>query len=107
MALSASVSLHPLSLIYISLLFGFLLDYLSEVCGPCKMISPLVEEMASEYADRLRVGKVDVDQNQILASEQNVASIPTLLIFKDGEVVAQQVGAVNKSQLANFIESNL
>ena len=84
-----------------------MVDFWAEWCGPCKMISPLVEEMASEYADRLRVGKVDVDQNQILASEQNVASIPTLLIFKDGEVVAQQVGAVNKSQLANFIESNL
>ena len=85
----------------------FLVDYWAEWCGPCKMISPLVEEMASEYAERLSVGKVDVAQNQNLASEQNVASIPTLLIFKDGEVVAQQVGAVNKSQLANFIESNL
>ena len=71
------------------------------------MISPLVEEMAEEYSNRLKVGKLDVDENQSSASKQNVMSIPTLLIFKEGEVVAQQIGAVNKTQLTQFIESNL
>ena len=84
-----------------------LVDYWAEWCGPCKMISPLVEEMAEEYSNRLKVGKLDVDENQSSASKQNVMSIPTLLIFKEGEVVAQQVGAVNKTQITEFIESNL
>ena len=84
-----------------------LVDYWAEWCGPCKMISPLVEEMAEEYSNRLKVGKLDVDENQSSASKQNVMSIPTLLIFKEGEVVAQQIGAVNKTQLTQFIESNL
>ena len=84
-----------------------LVDYWAEWCGPCKMISPLVEEMAEEYSNRLKVGKLDVDENQSSASKQNVMSIPTLLIFKEGEVVAQQIGAVNKAQLTEFIESNL
>ena len=84
-----------------------LVDYWAEWCGPCKMISPLVEEMAEEYSNRLKVGKLDVDENQSSASKQNVMSIPTLLIFKEGEVVAQQIGAVNKTQLTEFIESNL
>ena len=84
-----------------------LVDYWAEWCGPCKMIGPLVEEMAEEYSNRLKVGKLDVDENQFSASKQNVMSIPTLLIFKEGEVVAQQIGAVNKTQLTQFIESNL
>ena len=84
-----------------------LVDYWAEWCGPCKMIGPLVEEMAEEYSNRLKVGKLDVDENQSSASKQNVMSIPTLLIFKEGEVVAQQIGAVNKTQLTQFIESNL
>ena len=84
-----------------------LVDYWAEWCGPCKMISPLVEEMAEEYSNRLKVGKLDVDENQSSASKQNVMSIPTLLIFKEGEGVAQQIGAVNKTQITEFIESNL
>ena len=84
-----------------------LVDYWAEWCGPCKMIGPLVEEMAEEYSKRLKVGKLDVDENQSSASKQNVMSIPTLLIFKEGEVVAQQIGAVNKTQITEFIESNL
>ena len=84
-----------------------LVDYWAEWCGPCKMISPLVEEMAEEYSNRLKVCKLDVDENQSSASKQNVMSIPTLLIFKEGEVVAQQIGAVNKTQITEFIESNL
>ena len=84
-----------------------LVDYWAEWCGPCKMIGPLIEEMAEEYSNRLKVGKLDVDENQSSASKQNVMSIPTLLIFKEGEVVAQQIGAVNKTQITEFIESNL
>lgn len=84
-----------------------LVDYWAEWCGPCKMIGPLVKEMAEEYSNRLKVGKLDVDENQSSASKQNIMSIPTLLIFKEGEVVAQQIGAVNKTQLTEFIESNL
>ncbi len=84
-----------------------LVDYWATWCGPCKMVGPIVEEIASEYEGRLKVGKLDVDSNQALAAKQNVMSIPTLLIFKEGEVVAQQVGALSKTQLTEFIETNL
>ena len=84
-----------------------LVDYWAEWCGPCKMIGPLVEEMAEEYSNRLKVGKLDVDENQSSASKQNVMSIPTLLIFKEGKVVAQHVGALPKNKLTEFIEPHL
>ncbi len=84
-----------------------LVDYWAEWCGPCKMVGPLVEELAEEFSEKLKVGKLDVDQNKLSASRQNVMSIPTLLIFKEGSVVAQQVGALSKSQLTDFIESNI
>ena len=84
-----------------------LVDYWATWCGPCKMVGPIVEEIASEYQDKLKVGKLDVDNNQASAAQQNVMSIPTLLIFKDGEVVAQQVGALSKTQLIEFIEPYL
>ena len=84
-----------------------LVDYWATWCGPCKMVGPIVEEIASEYEGKLKVGKLDVDSNQALAAKQNVMSIPTLLIFKEGEVVAQQVGALSKTQLTEFIETNL
>ena len=71
------------------------------------MVGPIVEEIASEYQEKLKVGKLDVDNNQASAAQQNVMSIPTLLIFKDGEVVAQQVGALSKTQLIEFIEPYL
>ena len=71
------------------------------------MVGPIVEEIASEYSGRLKVGKLDVDNNQASAAEQNVMSIPTLLIFKEGQVVAQQVGALSKTQLTEFIEPHL
>ena len=80
-----------------------LVDYWATWCGPCKMVGPLVEEIASEYSGKLKVGKLDVDNNQASASQQNVMSIPTLLIFKEGQVVAQQVGALSKTQLAEFV----
>jgi len=84
-----------------------LVDYWAAWCGPCKMVGPIVEEIASEYSGRLKVGKLDVDNNQASAAEQNVMSIPTLLIFKEGQVVAQQVGALTKTQLTEFIEPHL
>ena len=84
-----------------------LVDYWATWCGPCKMVGPIVEEIASEYGQRLKVGKVDVDSNQDLALEQNVRSIPTLLIFKEGKVVAQHVGALPKNKLTEFIEPHL
>ena len=84
-----------------------LVDYWATWCGPCKMVGPIVEEIASEYSGRLKVGKLDIDNNQASAAEQNVMSIPTLLIFKEGQVVAQQVGALSKTQLTEFIEPHL
>ena len=84
-----------------------LVDYWATWCGPCKMVGPIVEEIASEYSGRLKVGKLDVDNNQASAAEQNVMSIPTLLIFKEGQVVAQQVGALSKTQLTEFIKPHL
>ncbi len=84
-----------------------LVDYWATWCGPCKMVGPIVEEIALEYQDKLKVGKLDVDNNQASAAQQNVMSIPTLLIFKDGEVVAQQIGALSKTQLIEFIEPYL
>ena len=84
-----------------------LVDYWATWCGPCKMVGPIVEEIAIEYSDRLKVGKLDVDSNQASAAKQNVMSNPTLAIFKGGELIAQQVGALSKNQLTQFIESNL
>jgi thioredoxin 1 len=84
-----------------------LVDYWAEWCGPCKMIAPALDESAETYADRLSVAKVDVDQNQSLASRYHVRGIPTLMLFKHGEVVATKIGAVSKSQLAAFIDANL
>ena len=84
-----------------------LVDYWATWCGPCKMVGPIVEEIATEFEGKLKVGKLDVDNNQASAAEQNVMSIPTLLIFKEGQVVAQQVGALSKTQLTEFIETHI
>ena len=84
-----------------------LVDYWATWCGPCKMVGPIVEEIAIEFSDKLKVGKLDVDNNQACAAKQNVMSIPTLLIFKEGQVVAQQVGAISKTQLTEFIETHI
>jgi thioredoxin 1 len=84
-----------------------LVDYSAEWCGPCKMIAPALEASAVTYAGRLRVAKVDVDENQRLAARYHVRGIPTLMIFRGGEIVATKVGAVSKSQLAEFIDSNI
>ena len=84
-----------------------LVDYWAEWCPPCRMIAPMVDESASTYSGQLHVAKVNIDENPQVASRYHVRSIPTLMLFKDGVPVATKVGALNKSQLAAFIESNL
>jgi thioredoxin 1 len=84
-----------------------LVDYWAEWCGPCKMIGPIIDESAESYADRLSVAKINVDENQSVPSRYHVRGIPTLMLFKNGEVVATKVGAMSKSQLSAFIEANL
>ena len=84
-----------------------LVDYWAEWCGPCKMVAPILEEVASDMSDKLTVGKVDVDENQELAAQLNIMSIPTLVLFKDGEVVDQAIGALSMSQLLSFLEQHL
>ena len=84
-----------------------LVDYWAEWCGPCKMIAPLLEEVSSEYAARLKITKLDVDQNQATSMKYGIRGIPTLMLFKEGNIVATHVGALTKSQLTAFIDSNV
>lgn len=84
-----------------------LVDYWATWCGPCKMIAPILEEVASEYAGRVTVAKLDVDENPETAAKYGVRGIPTLMLFKDGKVSATKVGAMSKSQLTSFLESSL
>jgi len=84
-----------------------LVDFWAEWCGPCKMIAPLLDEAATEYADRMSVVKLNVDENPNIAQKFGIRSIPTLILFKDGAVQAQKLGAMSKSQLTEFLESNL
>ena len=84
-----------------------LLDLWAEWCGPCKMIAPLLDEAAEEFADRLTVAKLNIDENPITPPKYGIRSIPTLMLFKDGAVHAQKIGAMSKSQLAEFLETNL
>ena len=84
-----------------------LLDFWAEWCGPCKMIAPLLEEVAVDYADKLAVVKLNVDENPNTAQKFGIRSIPTLILFKDGDVQAQKMGAMPKSQLEEFLETNL
>ena len=84
-----------------------LLDFWAEWCGPCKMIAPVVEELAKEYDGKLKVGKVDVDSNQQTSMQYGIRSIPTLLIFKGGKVVDQLVGAVPKKILSEKLAKHL
>ena len=84
-----------------------LVDYWAEWCGPCKMVAPILEEVASDMSEKLTVGKVDVDANQELAAQLNIMSIPTLILFKDGEIVDQAIGALSKAQLLSFLEPHI
>ena len=84
-----------------------LVDFWAAWCGPCKMIAPGLDELAEEYAGKLKVVKVDVDANPATAPKYNVKGIPTLIILKNGSVEAKKVGAMSKSQLAAFIDSTI
>jgi thioredoxin 1 len=84
-----------------------LIDFWAEWCGPCKMIAPLLDEMAAEYADRMAVMKLNIDENPNVPQKFGIRSIPTLMLFKDGTVHAQKLGAMSKSQLTEFLETNL
>lgn len=84
-----------------------LVDFWAEWCGPCKMIAPVLEELAEEYADKIKVCKMDVDANPDTAPKFNVKGIPTLILFKNGNVEARKVGALSKSQLSAFIDSTI
>ena len=84
-----------------------LVDYWAEWCGPCKMIAPILDEIASEYCDRVRICKLDIDANQETPPKYGVRGIPTLMLFKNGQVEATKVCALSKSQLAAFLDSNI
>ena len=84
-----------------------LVDYWAEWCGPCKMIAPILEEAATQYAGKLTVAKLNVDDNQATASKFGIRGIPTLMLFKGGQVVATKVGALSKSQLIAFLDGSL
>ena len=84
-----------------------LVDYWAEWCGPCKSIAPILDEVAKEYEGRLKIAKINVDENQQTPAKFGIRGIPTLILFKNGQVHAQKVGALSKSQLASFLEQNL
>ena len=84
-----------------------LVDYWAEWCGPCKMVAPVLEELAAELDGKLTIGKVDVDSNRDSAAKQNVMSIPTLILFKDGQPIDQRIGALTKNQLQEFINEHI
>ena len=84
-----------------------LVDYWAEWCGPCKMIAPILDEIAKDYAGRLNVAKMNVDQNRDVPAKFGIRGIPTLMIFKGGQLAATKVGALSKAQLTAFIDGNL
>ena len=84
-----------------------LVDYWAEWCGPCKMIAPALDQIAAEYAGRLKVAKLNIDENQSTPPRYGIRGIPTLMLFKNGNLEATKVGALSKSQLAAFIDSNI
>jgi thioredoxin 1 len=84
-----------------------LVDYWAEWCGPCKMIAPILDEISKEYAGRLKIGKLNIDDNQLTPPKYGIRGIPTLMLFKNGNVEATKVGALSKSQLTAFIDSNI
>jgi thioredoxin 1 len=84
-----------------------LVDYWAEWCGPCKSIAPILDEIAKEYEGRLKVAKINVDENQQTPAKFGIRGIPTLMLFKNGNVEATRVGALSKSQLTAFLDSNI
>lgn len=84
-----------------------LVDFYADWCGPCKMLSPIVEEVAGEYMDKVKIVKINVDQNNMTPQKYGVRGIPTLILFKDGEVEVTKVGSLSKSQLTAFIDSHI
>jgi len=84
-----------------------LVDYWAEWCGPCKMIAPVLDEIATEYKDKITVAKLNIDDNPATPAHYGVRGIPTLMLFKDGDIEATKVGALTKSQLVQFIDDNI
>jgi thioredoxin 1 len=84
-----------------------LVDYWAGWCGPCKALSPVLEEVSKDYGDRLKIAKLNIDENQQTPAKYGIRGIPTLMLFKDGNLVATKVGLLSKSQLTSFIDSYL
>ena len=84
-----------------------LVDYWAEWCGPCKMIGPILDDMAREYAGKLKIAKLNIDDNQATPPQYGIRGIPTLMLFKNGAVEATKVGALSKTQLMAFVDANI
>lgn len=84
-----------------------LVDYWAEWCGPCKMIAPILDEVSASYKDKLRIAKMNVDENREIPAKFGIRGIPTLMLFKDGQLAATKVGALSKAQLVAFIDQQL
>ena len=84
-----------------------LLDFWAEWCGPCKMIAPILDEVSESYKDKLQIAKMNVDENRDVPAKFGIRGIPTLMLFKDGQLAATKVGALSKAQLTAFIDSHL
>jgi thioredoxin len=84
-----------------------LVDYWAEWCGPCKMIAPILDEVSSAYQDKLQIAKMNVDENREIPAKFGIRGIPTLMLFKDGQLAATKVGAMSKAQLTAFIDQQL
>ena len=84
-----------------------LVDYWAEWCGPCKMIAPILDEVSKDYDGKLRIAKMNVDENRDVPAKYGIRGIPTLMLFKDGQLAATKVGALSKSQLTSFLDGHL